>query len=447
MLDVLGPDEYHERINNNHYTNLIVRKVLEQFLHYSEFCDGEFDDLAKKVERFLKKLYVPTPNRKGLIEQFDGYFKLKRCSVPELLSQKIKPNEYLGGSGLAGQTQIIKQADVILALSLFEENEKILSANYDYYSPLTEHGSSLSSTSYGIVAAKIGRYEEAFDHFLKSVSVDYDATAKSYAGNTYIGGSHPASMGGAYLMLKNGFLKNRSELVFSHQNRQIRMHINPQIYRAVIFDLDGVLLSTDEYHYLAWKKLADRLNLKFDRSLNNNLRGISREKSFEFILKHNNVSMTKELIYEHSSAKNEYYKEYIRNELNPKAVFARIKELLVLLRDAGIKLAVGSSSQNTFEILKKTDLYEAFDVVVGGGSFLQSKPFPDIFNYAQRQLGTNKNNCLIIEDASVGIEAGQRAGIDTVLLGNNLSYPVKSAFHFDSTEDLYEFFRTKVVCR
>lgn len=220
IIDVLGPDEYHERVSNNAFTNQLVSMVFETVIQYEKhFLDHKnmfFYDLVKKLDFYkelsliqdlVHKVYLKEVDKDYLIEQFDGYHRLKEISKDELLKQKLHPNEYLGGSGLAGDTKIIKQADVITMLYLFKDayDKEIHEKNFHYYEPLTEHGSSLSSSMYALIACHIGKPEYAYPLFMKSATIDITGESKTYAGGIYIGGTHPAASGGAYMTAIYGF--------------------------------------------------------------------------------------------------------------------------------------------------------------------------------------------------------------------------------------------------
>ncbi len=220
VWDVMGPDEYHERVHNNLFTNLLVKFVFDWVIKlkrqfevkqddYFETLVNELDftESLNKIESLINQVYIPEPNSNGIIEQFDGYFKFKDIDKKELLKQRIHPNEYLGGHGLAGDTQIIKQADVITAMYLFRDlySTELMKLNWNYYEPRTEHGSSLSASMYALVACFINQVEYAYPLFMKSATVDLTGDSKHYAGDVYIGGTHPAASGGAYMTAIYGF--------------------------------------------------------------------------------------------------------------------------------------------------------------------------------------------------------------------------------------------------
>lgn len=207
--DVVGPDEYHERVNNNAYTNRMARFTLEQAA-----CLLRDDPICTEEERlgFLeaaKRLKVPQPDPvTGLIEQFDGYFRLEDASVETLRSRLIDPREYWGGAdGVASHTQVNKQADVAAMLGMFPEDypTDVMEKNWLYYEPRTEHGSSLSACMFALLACYIGRPDYAYPLFMKSAQQDYLPGSKLWLGLIFIGGTHPAAAGGAWMVASRGF--------------------------------------------------------------------------------------------------------------------------------------------------------------------------------------------------------------------------------------------------
>jgi trehalose/maltose hydrolase-like predicted phosphorylase len=223
LLDVTGPDEYHERVANNAYTNYLAQHVVEAVLEaagllreadpqaFSALREqlGFDEEESARLTDFAARLYLPQPDpQSGVIEQFDGYLRLEDCSIHELKSRILHPSEYLGGtSGLATTTRILKQADTVLMLHLLGErfSQETKKANWDFYEPRTEHGSSLSACVYALVAAETGHPEFAHKYFLKTATVDLTGDSKQYVGTLYIGGTHPAANGGAWMVAAQGF--------------------------------------------------------------------------------------------------------------------------------------------------------------------------------------------------------------------------------------------------
>ena len=165
-------------------------------------------------------------------------------------------------------------------------------------------------------------------------------------------------------------------------------------YRAVIFDLDGVICFTDKYHYQAWKSVADELGIYFDEKINDRLRGVSRKASFEIILEN----------YDGTMGEEDLSKE--------------VKDTLDQLRERGLSLAIGSSSKNAGFILHQLGLGEYFDAVSDGNLISKSKPDPEVFIKAAELLGENPEDCLVVEDAKAGVQAAKAGGMDCAALGD-----------------------------
>ena len=183
--------------------------------------------------------------------------------------------------------------------------------------------------------------------------------------------------------------------------------------KAVIFDLDGVIVSTDNCHFRAWKKMAEEEGIYFDKKINNRLRGVSRMASLDIVLERadKEYSNTEKQVL--AERKNNYYKELIK-ELTPDDILPGAMDNLKELKENGIKIAIGSSSKNTPIILKQIGLENYFDAVSDGNNISKSKPDPEVFQKAAEMLGVDAQYCMIVEDADAGIEAGKRAGMKTL---------------------------------
>ncbi|OME70428.1 family 65 glycosyl hydrolase [Paenibacillus odorifer] len=222
ILDVTGPDEYHERVNNNAFTNALVKETLEIALRTAELLQDKYPEVYNQLstefsegpfltefKAMLDSFYVPQPDPASLvIEQFDRYFTLEDVRLPDLKSRVLNKNEYLGGgNGLATTTTILKQADVVLMLNLFKHSftKEVKQANWEFYEPRTEHGSSLSPCIYALVAADIGSPDWGYPYFMRTATVDLTGESKQYVGDLYIGGTHPAANGGAWMAAVLGF--------------------------------------------------------------------------------------------------------------------------------------------------------------------------------------------------------------------------------------------------
>ena len=187
--------------------------------------------------------------------------------------------------------------------------------------------------------------------------------------------------------------------------------------KAVIFDLDGVLVTTDSMHYEAWKKLGEEIGItNFTKEDNIRQRGISRMASLEILLEKTDKKYTDAEKEELAERKNAYYKEMLET-LSEKDVLSGAKEFLVYLKEQGIKTAVGSASKNAPVILEKTGLLPFLDAVACGLDVTKSKPDPQVFLVAANKLDTDPKECMIFEDADAGIEAAKRGGMYAFAVG------------------------------
>lgn len=187
--------------------------------------------------------------------------------------------------------------------------------------------------------------------------------------------------------------------------------------RAVIFDLDGVIVSTDEYHFQGWKQMADEEGIYFDREINENLRGVSRIESLEIILKRANREYSDLEKTELATRKNDYYRNLLNN-LTPSDILPGVTTVLTELKEQGIKVAIGSSSKNTPFILRKIGLENYFHAVADGNEIENSKPDPEVFLLAAKKLDIDPANCLVVEDADAGVEAALAGGMKVVGVGS-----------------------------
>jgi beta-phosphoglucomutase len=192
--------------------------------------------------------------------------------------------------------------------------------------------------------------------------------------------------------------------------------------RAVIFDLDGVLVSTDEFHYRAWQRLADEEGLPFDREANHRLRGVGRMESLEILLERSPRPYTPEAKAALADRKNRYYRESL-TALSPRDVLPGVREILRGLKARGVKVAVASSSRNAPEILRRAGLAEAADATTDGNDITRSKPDPEVFRLAAERLGLAPAECLVVEDAGSGVEAAAAAGMRCLAIGAAAGHP------------------------
>ena len=212
---------------------------------------------------------------------------------------------------------------------------------------------------------------------------------------------------------------------------------------AVIFDLDGVIVHTDIYHYNAWKRLADRLGIPFSQEINHRLRGVSRMESLDIVLSGADRRFSDGEKQAMAHEKNETYKTFLRS-MKPGDVPAVVTDTLERLRRGGFRLAIGSSSRNAGLILRNTGTARFFDAVSDGNNISNSKPDPEVFLKAAEFLGEKPENCVIVEDAEAGIEAGRRAGMKTVSIGEAVQVGLAD-FHAADFADIADILENKMA--
>ncbi|MEO1374920.1 MAG: beta-phosphoglucomutase [Cyanobacteria bacterium J06635_10] len=481
ILDVIGPDENHERVDNNAFTNVLVQWHLRTAGVLWEWLTKTYPEKAtqlavklnivpQKLESFAfiaENIYLNQDLETGLIEQFDGFFDLEYLNFDDY-EPRSKSMQGVLGVEETQATQVLKQPDVLMVMYLMRDrfNLKTLTTNWDYYTPRTDHvyGSSLGPAINAIIASDLNKSAEAYTHFMRAALVDLDNVRRNTTD-----GIHAASAGGIWQAVVFGFagiritengltaypnlpshwkrLKfrlqwrdrwyqvdlNASEGDESTQGEVIPLSpttpISPSSetstssasesstpIEGIIFDLDGVITDTSEFHYLAWKKLADEEGIPFDREANEALRGVPRRESLLGILK--GRPATEEQIQDMMERKNNYYVELMQS-ITPKDLLPGVASLLEELQAAGIKIALGSSSKNARTVIERLEIADKFMAIADGYSVTKSKPAPDLFLFAAEKLEVSPQNCIVVEDATAGIEAGIAAGMKVVGLGPN----------------------------
>ena len=465
ISDVIGPDENHEHVNNNAYTNVMVRWNLERGLEIFSWLKEKDPEKAHVLieklhisehrllewRKIIAGIYTGFDEASGLFEQFAGFYDLKSLDLA-VLEPRTRSIQSILGVEEAQKYQIIKQPDVLMLLYLLDvyHDRKILKANWDYYAHLTDltHGSSLGPAIQAIIAAWIGNSEEAYRLFMLAAGTDLE----DKRGNA-VDGIHAATHGGLWQACVFGFgglqfSKNgpvafprlpagwkrlqfgiqyhgeRFEFDIQDDSEQKVLPINKgKIHKkqkavapisGAIFDLDGVITDTSEFHYLAWKRLADEEGIPFDRKKNDALRGVSRLASLKLILDGKKISQKQ--MQAMMERKNDYYLEYLeklgKGDLLPGVLF-----FIESARQQGIKLAVGSASKNTHLVMKKLGIHDLFDAVSDGFSVEYAKPAPDLFLHAANQLQIEPECCVVFEDAEAGIKAALNGNFWAVGVG------------------------------
>ena len=207
-------------------------------------------------------------------------------------------------------------------------------------------------------------------------------------------------------------------------------------YQGIVFDLDGVICSTDEYHYQAWKALADRLGIPFDRERNNLLRGVSRMASLEIILEKSVKTYTGTEKAAFAEEKNTLYRQLLGN-MSPADLSDEVKQTLDALRAQGLKLAIGSSSKNTPFILERIGLGQYFDAIADGNCITHSKPDPEVFLKAASFIHLDPSVCLVVEDAHAGVQAAKAGGFACAAMGDAKD-DERADYHMSSFADLLQ---------
>lgn len=202
-------------------------------------------------------------------------------------------------------------------------------------------------------------------------------------------------------------------------------------YPGVIFDLDGVICHTDKYHYQAWKKLAERLNIPFSEEINNRLRGVSRMESLDIILEKQQDAFSNSEKIQLADEKNTLYRNLLK-QMSPEDLSPVVRDTLQRLKNAGIKIAIGSSSRNAGFILNKIGLDGFFDAISDGTNIVHSKPDPEVFLIAADYLQLKPYECLVVEDAESGVLAAGAGGFPCAAIGD-------AAAHSDAEYKLASF--------
>jgi kojibiose phosphorylase len=448
FTDVIGPDENHDHVDNNAFTNYLAAwhlrtaAFLVDWLRRTDAAAatrlGADPDTADRFRSMADAIYLPYDPATGLIEQFDGYFALQDIDLRQYEGRTRSMQSILGIEG-AAETQVIKQPDVLMLAYLLPDalSAEDLAANYAYYTARTdhEHGSSLGPAMQAIMAARMGDVAEAYRHFMRAARADLGDVRGNSAD-----GIHAASAGGLWQALVFGFAGVRFEgdevrteprlpdhwtrLAFRlvHRGRTVDVDIRSPAasatadgeVRGLIFDLDGVITDTAELHFRAWKRLADDLGIPFDRRANEALRGISRRESLRLLLGDRTVSEPEARAL--MDRKNGYYRELLKG-LTPDAILPGSATLLAAARQRGLRVALASASRNAPEVLDRLRIAGHFDAVCDGSAVEAPKPAPDLFLAAAAALRLEPSECVVFEDATEGVVAAHAAGMAAVGIG------------------------------
>jgi alpha,alpha-trehalose phosphorylase len=445
-----------------------VRNLLDRL----RVTEAELQQFARAAEN----MHLPYSEKFGVHEQDSGYLTRNPVDM-EKVPRNYEIKQDMGTLEIS-RRQITKQADLVLAMVLMPDHfsPEAKRRNYQFYEPRTCHASSLSPCAHGILAGDIGNDREAYDYFRQTAYMDLD----DFKGNTR-DGIHFACSGGTWLMTVAGFAGMRlteqglrfdphlpapwtrltfpfyfqgCRLFFDIEPRRCRVELvagdgcslslagralrlttdDPEAtvaygrdsdenkIRGVIFDLDGVIVSTDDLHYRAWKRLAEAEGIPFGRDDNDRLRGVSRMESLEVILEKASRSYSGDAKRELAERKNAIYRDSLKT-LSPADILPGVEDVVAGLKAANVKIAIGSSSQNAQPILEAIGMGETFDAVADGTHISRSKPDPEVFQLAGRMLELPARQCLVVEDAEAGVDAALAAGMPVLAVGAAASHP------------------------
>jgi len=477
---VTGPDEYTAVVNNNVYTNLMAREnllfaieLLEAQKNSSRPWPVTLPIVADAELAIWKKatdlMWVPYDSSLGVHPQDDSF--LDKAEWDFAGTPRSKYPLLLHFHPLViYRHKVLKQPDLVLAEFFLSDRFSLAQKKRDfaYYEPRTTGDSSLSHCIQSIMACETGEFSKAWDYFNKTARLDIE----DLHGNSSHG-IHTASMAGSWMTIVYGFagfrdyggrwrfapslpaawsrlsfrlrlagcvlhiemrpectrytLESGAELTFVHRTETCLLRhgeslafSSKSVFRAVLFDLDGVITDTAELHYRAWQEVCDAAELRFDRSVNEQLRGVSREDSFRIVLGYNKRDMSAIERQRWIDRKNRQYVELL-DSLSEKNILPGIELLLRELRAKGIKTVLASASRNAPVVLERLGLGHLFDHVADISTVAMSKPEPDIFLAGANLAGVWPGDCVGIEDAQAGVDAINRAGMRSVAVGTGLS--------------------------
>jgi beta-phosphoglucomutase len=486
---VTGPDEYSALVNNDYYTNRMaqmhLRYAADMAGSLAQYSPDAYRALAQSLDlldsepaawrRAADAMYLPVDRLRGVHPQDDSFldrpvwnFATEQGDDRPLLLRFHPLTLY--------RYQVCKQPSVVLADVLMGEDVSAAQKrrDFDYYEPLTVHDSSLSASTWAILAAELGMLGSALDYFREGARLDLD----DLHGNASHG-AHMAAMAGTWLSLVWGFgglriagdgtlqlrpvlppgwqgyhfslqwrerllkvsvnaagvryeLRRGTALKFRHDGAAAVVSAETALLRplptavpvaatrrvdAVIFDLDGVLTDTAELHFKSWSRLAAEIGVPFDRKTNERLKGVDRMTSLDIILERASRAFDADERRALAARKNGYFGELLQT-LTPQSLLPGALEAVRDVRERGVSVALASASHNAMTIVTRLGIADAFDCIADPGKGLP-KPAPDIFLAAAAALHADPARCIGVEDAISGITAIKQAGMKAIGIGDS----------------------------
>jgi beta-phosphoglucomutase len=486
ICQVTGPDEYSALVDNNYYTNhmaqqhlryaavvaaLLAKERSADYLRIATAIDLSDREIAAWLAA-ADAMYLPVDAQWNIFPQDDDFLNKPRLPLAIHGEHEHRPLLLQMHPLTIYRHQVCKQADVlqafVLAGNAIDKDTK--RRNFDYYEGVTVHDSTLSASTFSIVASEVGHADKAYRYFLDTLRVDLD----NLHGNTSHG-LHMAAMAGSWLSVAWGFggmrpvngrpafapmlpaawrsyrfglrwqgqhirisvdaegvaytLTQGTGLEILHEGKLLALQAGQTVHmpltptspahdlKGVIFDLDGVIADTAVVHHAAWKKLAGEIGIPFDDNVGERLKGVDRRASLEILLEKAQRAYSETEKEALASRKNEYYRQQIER-FGPHNLLPGARTAIESVRRAGLKTALASASRNAPLLLEKLGIADLFDYVVDANHISRAKPDPEIFLAAARGLGLAPGECLGVEDAAAGIASIHSAGMTAVGIGH-----------------------------